>query len=169
MLRARHLVTISSLLLALSVAMVWVRSYYVSDKVVVFLRDGRGWQIDSVGGEISLYWHLERRPGDEVYIRWYRTPLVEIPEFVSLVGFSYQRSSDDIFVTAPMWSFVLVFLLLPALRLWRTLAARRRSRQGLCRRCGYDLRASAKSCPECGTVVSADTPCQNKRRRGATM
>lgn len=60
----------------------------------------------------------------------------------------WQRS-----ISAPYWA-VLAALLLPgivAFPFWRR-ASRRRQRvaEGLCVKCGYDLRASLDRCPECG-------------------
>lgn len=52
--------------------------------------------------------------------------------------------------------------LLPAL--WIVLYRRGRLRRaraaaaGLCSRCGYDLRASAERCPECGTMIPSASP-----------
>jgi hypothetical protein len=53
----------------------------------------------------------------------------------------------------PLWSCVLLFLLLPLLELPRMTGNFRRRRRGLCLNCGYDLRASPAKCPECGTAV----------------
>ena len=53
-------------------------------------------------------------------------------------------------VTAPHW-FIALVTLAPALLLLRSYRRRTRERnKGLCPSCGYDLRASAVRCPECG-------------------
>jgi len=61
----------------------------------------------------------------------------------------------------PMWCLALVAGapgLLTGL-LGRRLRHRdRRAAAGLCRRCGYDLRATPGRCPECGVVPIADKP-----------
>ena len=60
-------------------------------------------------------------------------------------------------VAVPHWLLVLATSVLPGvflLRLRRRALARRLSAAGLCRRCGYDLRASPHRCPECGSAVS---------------
>jgi hypothetical protein len=57
-------------------------------------------------------------------------------------------------VIVPYWILTVLFLIYPAMRSvrwWRT----SRSGPGLCRKCGYDLRASSERCPECGVVVIA--------------
>jgi hypothetical protein len=60
-------------------------------------------------------------------------------------------------VVVPYWSVCLVTLL-PTAPFVRRAARRRaqasRHRRGLCRGCGYDLRATAHRCPECGVPVT---------------
>jgi hypothetical protein len=60
----------------------------------------------------------------------------------------------------PWWAVVVVTAIYPAA--WAVVARRRhrdrrRREMGLCRGCGYDLRASEGRCPECGEAV-ARTP-----------
>lgn len=50
----------------------------------------------------------------------------------------------------PYWCLVFGTATLPGIALARWWRGSRRVRAGLCRRCGYDVRASPARCPECG-------------------
>jgi hypothetical protein len=57
------------------------------------------------------------------------------------------------FLCVPIW-FVVVLVPLP-LAVQRGIArlvGRHRSRRGMCRACGYDLRGTPDRCPECGAI-----------------
>jgi hypothetical protein len=56
-------------------------------------------------------------------------------------------------VWAPYWCLTCVFAILPGLAVPLRIRRRRRlNREGRCRSCGYDLRATPDRCPECGTI-----------------
>jgi hypothetical protein len=57
-------------------------------------------------------------------------------------------------IAFPAWLPVAAFALPTVISLRRAARAGRRRAAGLCRRCGYDLRATLERCPECG----ADAP-----------
>ena len=71
-----------------------------------------------------------------------RTNLWEV-EGVTLV----QRSA-----VLPFWTLGVLFAALPLARAAKPLGAARRARRGLCRHCGYDVRATPGQCPECGGI-----------------
>lgn len=58
-----------------------------------------------------------------------------------------------LFASIPWWPLIIVFSVLPSVRISRWIPRRNRARLGHCRNCGYDLRESPKRCPECGTEV----------------
>jgi hypothetical protein len=63
-------------------------------------------------------------------------------------------------VEAPAWFICGLFLPPPIAWVVRHCRSRstRHSRDGACRSCGYDLRATPGRCPECGTAPSEATP-----------
>lgn len=69
----------------------------------------------------------------------------------------YTSYADFRFI-APDWSLLLLFSLLPAIRVVRLM---RWKRTGICASCGYDLRATPDRCPECGAVPSEKSKIRN--------
>lgn len=157
------------------------RIHYTPD----LLSNGWGWYADSSHGCLMLSTqrigpfepgtviNVTRKPPSAAQIqaihaasgyRWYafqnRANVDAGPD--SFFGFRYeyynyperQRRS----VSFPMLPFVLLLLLPAGLRMNRWHKARVAARIGLCRRCGYDLRASPERCPECGTPIPPVIP-----------
>jgi hypothetical protein len=59
--------------------------------------------------------------------------------------------SDDDYLIIPSWMVIVTLTICVVAVVRRGLRRRREESRGLCRRCGYDLRATPLRCPECGT------------------
>jgi hypothetical protein len=86
-------------------------------------------------------------------------PAVDFPGYRMVIGFSvgtFNSTSGTVrYLLLPYWFVALVTGALPALWLLLWWRRRRTGVPGLCAACGYDLRASAERCPECGEPILA--------------
>jgi hypothetical protein len=58
-------------------------------------------------------------------------------------------------ISVPFWAVAVVTVTMPLFALRRRVRDRRLIREGRCRACGYDLRATPGRCPECGAMATA--------------
>ncbi|HEX5243492.1 MAG TPA: zinc ribbon domain-containing protein [Tepidisphaeraceae bacterium] len=175
-----------SLLLCVTTAVLWVRSYVASDGIT-YCRDLGGHREGGIDASWDSSWFAfgfgrtlrQRRGGTKLGWRWLHSKAEPISEDAIDAGFGSLLPAQIRWpgirvrwtrrVMGPgdtIWTFQIVirlailFLLtaiLPIFWLARRLVARRRIHStSRCIHCGYDLRASNDRCPECGTEIRED-------------
>ncbi len=148
-------------LLFLLVTLIWLRSLFVSDVIRPSGEAGRPtvW-IESRRGQIGFELFPQRMTTREQGA-WLRTsrarlgwldPISQSTAHHAL-GFGFERTQTSWRVVTPYWPWAAAGALLPTVVLLRREQRRRRLAAGLCAQCGYDLRESRGSCPECGSAV----------------
>ena len=152
------------------VGVLWRRSHWKGDYFQFDLhRVGVGW--DSVGGGVRMSVATATPPQrmDAAAGRWswapsggdaYPDPNGQFKARLQWLGVGLDSDRNHLGgrwfgLVVPYWMVMGVALVPAALATKRLL--RRRTRPGICARCGYDLRASPGRCPECGADPVAST------------
>jgi hypothetical protein len=166
-----HILAGMSLLLLLAVAGLWWRSYRSTE--TIRWADTRVWQCWMLGrGQLMYLRAVGASPSHRVTIEEVhrqvepgRVVVAEsqwlVRDFGRFAGFAYGRGEAPDYrgwaLVIPLWFICLVLAGPPVLWSigWRRRAALRRT-PGICRKCGYDLRATPDRCPECGTAPAPE-------------
>ena len=171
--RLLNLVTVLSLMLCVAVCVLWVRSYWLSDELLVTWRSGRAF-VETTSGGVGLVLSLGGDWSNETGLAHQVVPRKDSRQSLALLysgsgpgstiwegwgaGYIYARFGPDRSIrelVLPSW-VVCVASATPGAAFWITTDRRRRrtrARRGLCPACGYDMRATPDRCPECGDSV----------------
>jgi hypothetical protein len=164
--RLLNLAAAVSLLLAIAIIVLWVRSYERRDSLVRSWHtysEYRSWAVQSLYS--SLNFRIARVPDtgrpvtpsyeyEELGPRHFTDP---DPYWFPFPPVRFERSDPtysyytrDVFIA--YWLLLLPTLPLPVIAIVRHRRRRQRETSNLCPTCGYDLRATPDRCPECGAV-----------------
>jgi hypothetical protein len=157
--------TITSTLLALTVAASWVRSYLAIDIFCFYPPDNRSWiEVAASRGHAKF---SDYQFGFYIYPKSFAARWAYFSQDADCVmerehafmGISWGTTKTyrwgeivEAAVTIPHAYLLLLFAALPAIRIYRSIRRRRLMLAGHCRICGYDLRATPERCPECGAI-----------------
>lgn len=166
--RIFNALAVVSLLLVLAVAGLWARSRVRSDALIFDEGGDLGGQFvarSSLGGlwvATGTLWTEYRRPRGWELIDERPEPIILGKDMAPgplwrWLGVSAGRVNSAVFdsfeMAVPHWLLILIFSALPVM--WLVMRLRRPKLVGLCAKCGYDLRASTGTCPECGAPIPA--------------
>jgi hypothetical protein len=110
----------------------------------------------------GLYlWRDDSHYGVDDSGEWRSSPILYHGDFSGVLGFGVWRAPPMGFTNGrcfrvPYWFLVTITAVLPGVWAVGGQQRRRRLRRGLCRCCGYDLRATPGRCPECGAVAGKE-------------
>jgi hypothetical protein len=149
-----NVLTVFSLLLAIGVAAQWVRWHPMDGRFGRF--EGAvattRWKAGVTGGWTFAGIALPSDPTRQAFFhQWHGFVYcdIEVPDTRLAMYVPVGRIHA---VAIPNWLMLAALGGLPLTRAM-TWMCRRRTRPGICRACGYDLRATPERCPECGAVA----------------
>lgn len=149
-----------SLLVCLATSLLWVASYRLDSRTDgVRLFDGI--RVGAFDGIACIYNQIYPYSGSIIAIysgpgqpKWPKTRAFDFAGlyFRHFTWPGHFPGGTYWTLRVPLFYLWLLGAVLPSA--WATVYARRSRKLGMCRRCGYDLRATPDGCPECGTPVS---------------
>ncbi len=146
-----------SMVLCLGMGAAWARSGIYADELYIGC-PGPVWNIYSSDGTVEFYLfglnEAHEYDGDD----WgWQYKNLGHASWRYLGSFKFEQwlfSLERVFGAVPYWFLTLLAAILPTI--WFILHRRDRiKRAGKCKSCGYDLRFSTNTCPECGATIHA--------------